>query len=172
MPVDLGLGQGTILGPLCFIIFINDLPNYIKNTDSNLFADDTTLLYYDNTIEKLILKNKNSLDIFTRWCTHNRLDINWDKTNLMFIHNKRNVIIPDFVEYNDNKIEVVNEFRLLGVTIDNKLSFIKHVRNIESMINKKMYSIKRLFHLPKSVKVQFFKTFITPYFDYCSSLLI
>ena len=68
------------------------------------------------------------------------------------------MIIPDFIEYNDNKIEVVNEFRLLGVTIDNKL---KHVRNIKSMVNKKIYSIKRLFHLPKSIKVQFFRTFIT-----------
>ncbi len=53
------------------------------------------------------------------------------------------MIIPDFVVYNDNKIEVVNEFRLLGVTLDNKLNFIKHV------IIKKIYSIKRLFHLPK-----------------------
>jgi hypothetical protein len=66
---------------------------------------------------------------------------------------------------------VVDSFKLLGITIDNKLNFAEHCSNIKKMINRKIYSIKRLFYLATAVKKQFFKTFILPYFDYCSSLL-
>ena len=58
------------------------------------------------------------------------------------------------------------------VTIDSKLNFNKHISNLSHSINSKLFAIKNLFYLSTSVKVQFFKTFILPYFDYCSTLLI
>ena len=70
------------------------------------------------------------------------------------------------------QVTVVKELKLLGVTIDNKLTFSKHASNVFLLINKNLYSIKRLFYLSKSVKIQFFKTFILPYFDNCFSLII
>ena len=69
-------------------------------------------------------------------------------------------------------VQVVESFKLLGVTIDNKLNFTKYTADIRTIINRKLFSIKRLFYLSTSVKIQFFKTFILPYFDYCLSLLI
>jgi len=66
----------------------------------------------------------------------------------------------------------VPSFKLLGVEIDNKLSFSQYVGELKRTINKKLYSIKRIFYLPTAVKIQFFKTFVMPYFDYCSSLFI
>ena len=66
----------------------------------------------------------------------------------------------------------MNNFKLLGVTIDNKLNFTEHCSNLKKIVNKKLYSIKRLFFLCTSVKIHFFKTFILPYFDYCLSLII
>jgi len=56
--------------------------------------------------------------------------------------------------------------------VDNKLTFLEHCSNIKKIVNKKLYSIKRLFFLCTSVKIHFFKTFILPYFDYCLSLII
>jgi hypothetical protein len=70
------------------------------------------------------------------------------------------------------KVSVVNSFKLLGVTLDNKLNFTEHSSNLKKIVNKKLYSIKRLFFLCTSVKIHFFKTFILPYFDYCLSLII
>ncbi len=67
---------------------------------------------------------------------------------------------------------MVQSFELLGVTIDNKLSFSKYVGYLKNAVNKKLHSIKRIFYLPTAVKIQFFKTFVMPYFDYCSSLFI
>ena len=89
----------------------------------------------------------------------------------MFVTNKR-VKPPQEVIIDGISIKVVPEFKLLGVTLDNKLSFGKHVSNICLAVNKKLFSIKRIFYLCRSVKIQFFKTFIMPYFDYCLSLAI
>jgi hypothetical protein len=67
---------------------------------------------------------------------------------------------------------VVNSFRLLGVIVDNKLNFSEHCSYLKKVINRKLFSIKRLFFLATSVKIHFFKTFFLPYFDYCLSLII
>ena len=66
----------------------------------------------------------------------------------------------------------MNQFKLLGVTIDDNLMFTRFLSDTCANVNKKMFSIKRLFYLSHAVKVQFFKTFCLPYFDYCLSLSI
>ncbi|RNA04729.1 RNA-directed DNA polymerase from mobile element jockey-like [Brachionus plicatilis] len=98
--------------------------------------------------------------------------LNWDKTKIMIIHNKKNIVIPASFSFRSFEIEVVPEFKLLGVIIDNKLNFTSHVNNLKATINKKLNSIKQLFFPSKPVKIQFFKTFILPHFDYCLSLTI
>ena len=60
--------------------------------------------------------------------------------------------------------------KLLGVTIDSKLNFETYASMIKNSVNRKLYSIKRLFYLCQSVKLQFFKSFIMPHFDYCSTI--
>ena len=77
---------------------------------------------------------------------------------------------PKTILVNSTPVNVVDSFKLLGVTIDKKLNFRQHVRNIKKDVNKRLFSIKRLFFLPFSVKLQFFKSFIIPVFDYCSTL--
>ena len=79
----------------------------------------------------------------------------------MFITNKR-VITPSFITVNGVKIEAVNKFKLLGITIDSDLSFQLYVTELRKQINKRLYSIKKLFYLSFSVKVQFFKIFLLP----------
>ena len=71
-----------------------------------------------------------------------------------------------------SSIEVVECFKLLGVTIDSRLNFVQHVDNQRKSILNRLYAIKRLFFLSFNVKMLFFKTFILPFFDYCSSLMI
>ena len=90
----------------------------------------------------------------------------------MFVTNKR-VKLPDEISINSQiSVKVVKTFKLLGVTIHNKLDFTEHCSKLKKIINRKIFSIKRLFYLATSVKIQFFKTFILPYFDYCLSLII
>ena len=91
-----------------------------------------------------------------------------------FIHNKTDLKINiDKIIINSKiQIEVVDKFKLLGVIIDNKLKFTNNVAETAFKVNKKIHCIKRLFYLSTKVKLQFFKTFLLPYFDYFLTLTI
>ena len=173
--IKLGVPQGSVLGPLFFSIFINDLPFFL-NLHCKLFADDTTVYKIfdtrENNINETIYCFQEELEPLLDWCKFNRMDINWSKTFIMFVSGNRKVKAPHHIVIEENSIEVVKEFKLLGVLIDNTLNFQKNISNIIKNVNPKLYSIKKLFHLPLSVRIQFFKTFILPYFDYCISLII
>ena len=84
----------------------------------------------------------------------------------MFITSKR-IVVPDFLEIEAAKICTVKKFKLLGVHLDDKLQFIDHAADICLSVNRRLYTIKKLFYLPYS-----FYAFILPYFDYCISLTI
>jgi hypothetical protein len=138
-----------------------------------MFADDTTLYASHDNLNSLISKFIDELKALTDWCKFNALDINWSKTYFMFITTKRVTgLLPTETKVDEVKVKVVDHFKLLGVTLDNRLNFEKHSSEIRTAINRKLYSIKRLFYLSFSVKIQFFKTFVLPYFDYCLSLII
>ena len=171
-PIKLSVPQGSVLGPLFFLLFINDLPKYVKSAQCKMFADDTTLYNSNKNSEALKISFDNALKELNEWCQFNRVDINWSKTYCMFINKTRNFVIPKFVTFEEKKIETVESFKLLGITIDNKLCFAKQSSEIRNNVNKRLYSIKKIFYLPYSVKIQFFKTFLLPYFDYCSTLII
>ena len=169
--IVLGVPQGSILGPLLFIIFINDLPYYMNLILSKLFADDTTFCIAGETIENAISRLKDAVLQLLEWCSFNRLDINWSKTHIMFIGNVNNV--PSSIYINEKvSISVVTQFKLLGVTIDDKLSFVSHVSQICSKVNSKLHCLKRLYYMPNDVKLLFFKSIVLPHFDYCSSISI
>jgi hypothetical protein len=76
---------------------------------------------YDKLINKFIFL----MDMLNDWCSHNLLDINWSKTKVMFIKNQRKVksSLPNKIIFNNNKIDVVKNFKLLGIIIDDKLLF-------------------------------------------------
>ena len=175
MSIKLGVPQGSVLGPLFFLIFINDLA-FIMELKCKMFADDTTFYDSDKDLTTLIGRFSKKLEPLLEWCEFNKLDLNWSKTFFMFITNKR-IKLPTEISINSNSaviinVKVIDSFKLLGVTLDNKLNFSEHCSNLKKIINRKLFSIKRLFYLATSVKIQFFKTFILPYFDYCLSLII
>ena len=179
LKILLGVPHGSVLGPLFFLIMINDLA-FIIDLLCKLFADDTTLGDADKDLNTLTNRFVEKLKVLLEWCEFNKLDINLLKTYFMFVTNKR-VKLPKEINLGtktennkpvDINVCVVTSFKLLGVTLDNKLTFTEHCSNIKKIVNKKLYSIKRLFFLCTSVKIHFFKTFILPYFDYCLSLII
>jgi hypothetical protein len=169
--ITLGVPQGSCLGPLLFLIFINDLPFLLDDLSCKLFADDTTIYTSDSDVSSLTSRFQKKIEPLELWCKYNKMDINWKKTYVMFICSKE-IETPTSIILNKVPVEVVKEFKLLGVTIDSKLDFGQYVSDTCSKVYTRLCSIKNLFYLSTSVKVQFFKTFILPHFDYCSSLYV
>ena len=106
------------------------------------------------------------------WSNHNCLAINWTKTFVMFITDKKNICIPESVLLNNVNIKTVSSFKLLGVYIDSNLTFKENVSNTSSKVYACLFSLKSKFFLSIETKLQFFKTFLLPHFDYCISLSI
>ena len=132
-----------------------------------LFADDTTLYLVGDELSSLVVNfNKRLTSVFD-WCATNRIDINWKKTFAMFVTNKR-VLLPSNVLVNGVSVEVVSSFKLLGVILDNRLSFSSYAVSIYKSVNQKLFSIKKIFLLVLKfsfLKVSFFLilTFVVPY---------
>ena len=106
-----------------------------------LFAEDTTLGDADKDLNTLVNRFVEKLKVLLEWCKFNKLDINWSKTYFMFVTNKR-VKLPKEIrvgtKFENNKIldinvSVVTSFKLLGVTLDNKLTFLEHCSNIKKL---------------------------------------
>ena len=139
--------------------------------DCLLFADDTTIMDSGSNLSRLIDQFKLKLTKFIEWVKYNQLTINWKKTKFMIISEKRFTKEKlDFLLLDGNNVEVVKKFRLLGVTIDNCLTFQDHISTLKQKVNIKLFSIKKLKFLSLSTKIHFFKTFIQPHFDYCSTI--
>ena len=85
-PVKIGVPQGSILGPLLFILFINDLPSQLSHSESTMFADDTTVLTEGSSIHDLNVKLNLVAQYLSRWTQQNQMVTNTLKTKTMLIH--------------------------------------------------------------------------------------
>ena len=88
-PLTCGIPQGTILGPLLFILYINDLPNCLVNSHPRMYADDTHLTFASNNVAHLEESMSDDLTKITEWLTANRLTLNKSKTEFMLIGSRQ-----------------------------------------------------------------------------------
>ena len=86
--IDCGVPQGSVLGPILFLIYINDICNAVGDNISRLFADDTGLFTHDKNLDSLINVSKEKYKILFDWCLDNRLTINYSKTSFIIFRTR------------------------------------------------------------------------------------
>ena len=137
-----GVPQGSILGPLLFLIFINDLCNSTPLLEAILFADDTNLFYSYNNVKELFRTMNAELSHLNDWFCANKLSLNTDKTKYVLFHKAKSkdnlplVLLDLFI--NDIKIKRENSLKFLGVMIDENLTWKTHVELFENKISKRV----------------------------------
>ena len=167
--ISCGVPQGSILGPLLFLLYINDLSTVANACTSVLFADDTNVFITGKDVNELCTKLNNDLQIIREWLNCNKLSLNIKKTHYMIFTSKNKYVNDLDLKISDTQIERVYSTKFLGVHIDSQLSWKKHIEYTCSKLSKCTgILLKARKKLPKSALISLYYSFAYPYFIYCN----
>ena len=142
--IKCGVPQGSILGPLFFLVYINDIKNILGNVGYQLYADDTVIYCSDKTYEGSQKKLQSVINKFISWCAKNALTINTKKSKIMAFGSKNK--IKNFkninIMINNETLSNTPTYKYLGVHLDQTLNYKYHLDNLSNVINHKSCSAK------------------------------
>ena len=161
--IKYGVPQGSILGPLLFNIDICDLFLWDYECEIASYADDNTPYTTDTSLDLVLHKLENSTHDLFKWFKENHMKANPDKCHLLLTTN-----VPASVNINSYNIKNSSEEKLLGIKIDNKLSFESHVSSLCKKASQKLHTLTRIAnYMDLSKRRTLMKTFVISQFNYC-----
>ena len=172
--INCGIPQGSNLGPLLFLIYINDLPNCLHHATPRMFADDTSLSYAADSPSELESVINSELESLKTWLITNKLSLNLAKTEFMTIGSSQRITVTHdnmAIKLDGSEINKVETVKSLGVHIDKHLSWSVHVEKITKKIASAIGALKRIRpFITTKTAVQVYQALIQPHFDYCCSV--
>lgn len=161
--IQSGVPQGSILGPLLFIIYINDLSDVLLNSRHNIlhYADDTTIIFKDSSLDNLKNELNEYLPLIENWLLSNKLFLNLNKTQCVAFTTVRNKLFLREIDYRDTTIKIKASTKCLGITLDSTLNWTEHIIALCSKLASVIYCFKvvyKLFNL-KTMKLLYFANF-------------
>ena len=170
--ITCGVPQGSILGPLLFLIYINDLGDVSDVLFTLLFADDSNLFLSGTNPDELINKMNTELIKIVKWLEVNKLSLNLDKTHFMiFRKGKSKVTINNDLMIKNVKIKQEQHTKFLGVILDQRLTFLNHIMLIKGKMARALgvlYKCKK--SLKQNTLLTLYNAFLYPYINYCISV--
>ena len=167
--ITCGVPQGSVLGPLFFILYVNDVQKAVTGVNLQLYADDTVIYVAGEDSHSAAAKLQPALNKFSKWCAANKLTLNVSKTKLMTF-GTRNMVKKakdTVVKIGGTPLQIVPTYKYLGVTLDATLTFDKQVKSTISMVAFKTNLLARIRkYVKESVAIKIYKSMILPYFDY------
>ena len=175
--IEVGVPQGSCLGPLLFLIYINDLPQAVQNSAVSMYADDTSLCYQSSDINELNEAINNDLKQLDIWLQGNKLSLNVAKTNSMLVSTtqKHNILKSrndDLdLKIRDNELEIIQKTKYLGVQIDNCLNWKEHIKTVSTKVSRAIGSLKHAkTFLRQETLMTLYTGIVEPHFRYCCSV--
>ena len=168
--VNIGIPQGSILGPLLFILYINDLHNVSDKLTLLQFADDSSFFVSGRSLPELFNVLQNEIVKIREWLNNNKLSLNISKTNYMIMTNRKKVQQNDDFQLSidGQTISQVNETKFLGVIIDDRMTFKSHINHIAGKMSKGVGIIcKARKLLPQYSLKTIYRAIVEPYMTYC-----
>ena len=167
MSINIGVPQGSILGPLLFLIYINDLSN-AESSCPRLFADDTCLVVSNLCLIELEKNCNTEMQNLLHWCSANALEINPNESAIVTLPPKLRSPFPVLnIYYNNALIEMCASSKYIGINLDTKLDFKSHIVNIETKISRSVGILSKLrFLFPSSTLLLLYFRFIHPHLLY------